>query len=74
MAVPSSFIGDESALEDRGKAMYTRGGYGIDSRGGLGCKENHAGIAWMCSERDMSIDHGRVHFYGLSGDSEPFVE
>ena len=74
MAVPSSFIGDESALEDRGKAMYTRGGYRIDSRGGLGCEENHAGIAWMCSERDMPVDRKRVHFHGLCRDSKPFVE
>ena len=54
--------------------MYTRGGYRIGSCSGLGCEENHACIAWMCSERDMSIDRGRVRFYGLSGDSKPFVE
>ena len=74
MTVPSSFIGDEGALEDRGEAVYARGGYRIDSCSGLRCKEYHACIAWMCSERDMSVGHVRVHFYGLSGDSEPFVE
>ena len=54
--------------------MYARGGYRIDSCSGLRCKEHYVCIAWVDSERDMSVDHVRVHFCGLSGDSEPFME
>ena len=54
--------------------MYARGGYRVDSCSGLRCKEYYACIAWMSSERDMFIGRVRVHFSGLSGDSETFVE
>ena len=54
--------------------MCAGGGYRIDSCSGLRCEEYHACIAWMDSERDMSVDHVGVHFCGLSGDSEPFME
>ena len=70
---PSGFVGDEGALEDRGEAVYSRGGYRIDSCSGLWCKKYDVCITLMCSIRGMSIGHVRVHFYGLSGDSKPFV-
>ena len=54
--------------------MYARGGYRIDSCSGLRCKEYDACITWVDSERDMSVDHVRVHFCGLSGDSALFME
>ena len=54
--------------------MYARGGYKIGSCSGLGCKEYYACIGCVDSERDMSVDHVRVHLCGLSGDPEPFME
>ena len=54
--------------------MYARGGYRIGSCSGSRCEEYYVCIAWVDSERDMSVDHARVHFCGLRGDSEPFMK